>query len=58
MVEVVLSVTRSHTLEVGEVVSHLLDPLHLHCQVVRLNEVTHLWEGEGTRDTCHQGACT
>ena len=42
VVEVVFTVTRSNTLQVGDVSSDLLDGLHLLAKEVGLNEVGHL----------------
>ncbi len=51
VVKVVLSMAGPHTLEVGNVVSHLLNPLDLLRQVVGLNEVSHLYgEERGEKD--------
>ena len=41
-VKVVFSMTRTDTLEGGDVASNLSDGLHLLLQVVALNEVSHL----------------
>ena len=42
MVKVVFTVTRSNTLQVGDVSGDLLDGLHLLAKEVGLNEVGHL----------------
>ena len=42
MVEVEFTVTRSNTLQVGDVPGELLDGLHLLAKEVGLNEVRHL----------------
>ena len=47
LVEVVHSVAGADPLEVGDVVSQLLDARHLLVQEVALDEVCHLWEIKG-----------
>ena len=54
LVEVVHSMAGANPLEVGDVVSQLLDARHLLVQEVALDEVCHLWEikggGEGRKN--------
>ena len=47
LVEVVHSMAGADPLEVGDVVSQLLDARHLLVQEVALDEVCHLWEIKG-----------